>query len=229
MRKIIESGELGKVRAITMLAYTDWMLRPRSADELDFNQGGGVPYRQGPHQLDAVRLLGGGMMTSVRAQIGQWMPERPIPGYYNGHFMFEDGTVATAIHNGYGYFRLSEVNGPRDGRGGTEDRVKIRQAMAVALNRAGIRTNNGGAFAGSLGDGAEVGVDPKVLACRPDRGSDGVEGAGPPQPGMARVLDPGGAEDTTTPIEQGHVRLGIPAVDREDRGPHGACSLIHGS
>jgi phthalate 4,5-cis-dihydrodiol dehydrogenase len=134
MRKIIESGELGKVRAITMLAYTDWILRPRSADELDFNQGGGVPYRQGPHQLDAVRLLGGGMMTSVRAQIGQWMPERPIPGFYNGFFMFEDGTVATAIHNGYGYFRLSEVNGERDGRGGTEERVKIRQAM-----RAGIR------------------------------------------------------------------------------------------
>ena len=69
------------------------------------------------------------MMTSVRGTIGQWMPERPIPGYYNGHFMFEDGTVATAIHNGYGYFRLSEVNGQRDGRGGTEERVKIRQAM----------------------------------------------------------------------------------------------------
>src|SRR5439155_3286466 len=129
MRKIIESGELGKVRAITMLAYTDWMLRPRSADELDFNHGGGVPYRQGPHQLDAVRLLGGGMMTSVRGTIGQWMPERPIPGYYNGRFMFEDGTVATAIHNGYGYFLLNEVNGPQRAHVGMESTVKVRQAL----------------------------------------------------------------------------------------------------
>ncbi len=31
--------------------------------------------------------------------------------------------------------------------------VKIRQAMAVALDRAAIRTNSGGAFAGDLGDG----------------------------------------------------------------------------
>ena len=31
--------------------------------------------------------------------------------------------------------------------------VKIRQAMAVALDRAAIRTNGGGAFAGDLGDG----------------------------------------------------------------------------
>jgi phthalate 4,5-cis-dihydrodiol dehydrogenase len=129
MRKIIQSGELGKLRAINILSYTDWILRPRSADELDFSQGGGVPYRQGPHQLDTVRLLGDGMLKSVRAQIGQWMPERPIPGYYNGHFMFEDGTVATAIHNGYGYFLLSEVNGLRPGRAGMEDLVKIRQAL----------------------------------------------------------------------------------------------------
>src|SRR5687767_11730806 len=129
MRRVIESGEIGRVRAIHMLSYTDWMLRPRTADELDFSQGGGVPFRQGPHQLDTVRLLGGGMLKSVRASVGQWMPERPIPGYYNGHFMFEDGTVATAIHNGYGYFLLNEVNGPRPGRPGMEDLVKVRQAL----------------------------------------------------------------------------------------------------
>jgi len=71
MRRIIVSGELGRVRAIHMLSYTDWMLRPRTADELDFNQGGGVPFRQGPHQLDTVRLLGGGLLKSVRATVGQ--------------------------------------------------------------------------------------------------------------------------------------------------------------
>ena len=100
------------------------MLRPRTADELDFGQGGGVPFRQGPHQLDTVRLLGGGMLKSVRATVGQWMPERPIPGYYNAHLEFEDGAIATIIHNGYGYFLLSDINGPASGRSTLKARVR---------------------------------------------------------------------------------------------------------
>ena len=32
MRKIIQSGELGKLCALNVWAYTDWMLRPRTAD-----------------------------------------------------------------------------------------------------------------------------------------------------------------------------------------------------
>ncbi len=104
MRKVITSGELGKVRAIQMISYTDWMLRPRTPDELDPAQGGGLPYRQGPHQIDTVRLLGGGRLRSVRGTTGQWMPERPMPGYYSAFMEFEDGTPATIVHNGYGYF-----------------------------------------------------------------------------------------------------------------------------
>ena len=129
MRKIIDSGEIGAVRAIHLIAYTDWMLRPRTPDELDFAQGGGVPYRQGPHQIDTVRLLGGGMVKRVWGKVGQWMPERPMPGYYTAHFEFEDGTVATATHNGYGYFTLSEVNGPASGRSSIENLVRIRKEM----------------------------------------------------------------------------------------------------
>src|SRR5665213_415209 len=44
MRRIINSGRLGKLEAITMISYTDWMIRPRSDEELDLAQGGGVPY-----------------------------------------------------------------------------------------------------------------------------------------------------------------------------------------
>src|SRR5215217_7854728 len=40
MRKVLQSGEIGNLRAMTLLAYTDWMLRPRTPDELDPNQGG---------------------------------------------------------------------------------------------------------------------------------------------------------------------------------------------
>src|SRR5205823_6407663 len=109
MRKIIRSGELGRLCALHVWAYTDWMLRPRTADELDPNQGGGVPYRQGPHQIDTVRVLGGGKLRSVRAMTGRWEAARPIPGYYTAYLEFEDGTPCTIMHDGYGYFLGNEL------------------------------------------------------------------------------------------------------------------------
>lgn len=109
MRKIINSGRYGQLRALNIWSYSDWMLRPRTADELDINQGGGIPYRQGPHQVDTVRLLGGGLVRSVRAQTGDWMKERSIPGYYSAFLEFENGMPATIVHNGYGYFVAAEL------------------------------------------------------------------------------------------------------------------------
>lgn len=131
MRKIINSGRLGKLCAINILAYSDWMLRPRSPDELDPTQGGGIPYRQGPHQIDTVRVLGGGKLASVRGMTGQWMPERQIPGYYSAYLEFEDGTPVTLVHNGYGYFLGSELVpwGESTQRYTLEERVRVREAM----------------------------------------------------------------------------------------------------
>jgi phthalate 4,5-cis-dihydrodiol dehydrogenase len=131
MRKIIQSGKLGRVRAIHLFAYTDWMLRPRSADELDINQGGGLPYRQAPHQLDTVRLLGGGQLRSLRGTTGQWMPERTIPGYYSAHMEFEDGTPASVMHDGYGYFIGAELVkwGHSNQRYTPEQRVDVRKQI----------------------------------------------------------------------------------------------------
>jgi phthalate 4,5-cis-dihydrodiol dehydrogenase len=136
MRKIISSGRLGKLTSISIWAYSDWMLRPRTADELDLSQGGGIPYRQGPHQIDTVRVLGGGQLRSVRAMVGQWMPERPIPGYYSAYLEFEDGTPVTITHNGYGYFNTNELMPWGSGRHRytPEERVQIRQQL-----RAGTR------------------------------------------------------------------------------------------
>ena len=65
MQKVIASGRLGELCAINIISYTDWMLRPRTRDELNEDEGGGVPYRQGPHQVDTIRLLGGGRLRSV--------------------------------------------------------------------------------------------------------------------------------------------------------------------
>src|ERR1044072_6695198 len=131
MRKIIRSGELGKLCALHVWAYTDWMLRPRTAEELDINQGGGVPFRQGPHQIDTLRLLGGGLVRSVRGATGQWFRDRPIPGYYSGFLEFEDGTPATLMHNGYGYFLASELVpwGGQNSRYSETERAGIRQSL----------------------------------------------------------------------------------------------------
>ena len=133
MRKMIVSGQLGRLRAIHIWAYSDWMLRPRTADELDPAQGGGVPYRQVPHQADSVRLIGGGKLRSVRAMTGQWMPERPIPGYYSAYLEFEDGTPASIMHNGYGYFMGNELVpwGESKQEYSLEQRVDIRKALVA--------------------------------------------------------------------------------------------------
>ena len=106
MREIIRSGELGPLRAIHVNATTDWMIRPRLArGARSPRSAAGSSSAKVPHQIDTVRLMGGGMLRSVRAMTGSWLPERaPSPGYYNAHFEFEDGTPASVMHNGYGYF-----------------------------------------------------------------------------------------------------------------------------
>jgi phthalate 4,5-cis-dihydrodiol dehydrogenase len=108
-RQIARSGRLGEIGAINVFAYTDWMLRPRTWEELDPNQGGGIVYRQIPHQIDSIRSIGGGLLRSARGRFGQWMKTRPIPGYYSVFMEFENGVSAVAIHNGYGYFVASEL------------------------------------------------------------------------------------------------------------------------
>ena len=131
MRSIILSGAVGRVCAMHVWAYSDWMLRPRSADELDINQGGGVPFRQAPHQVDTLRLLGGGLVRSVRGTTGQWFKGRSIPGYYSAFMEFEDGTPATLMHNGYGYFVGAELVpwGNQNHHFTVEERIQVRKQL----------------------------------------------------------------------------------------------------
>jgi phthalate 4,5-cis-dihydrodiol dehydrogenase len=109
MRELIASGELGRAWQMHTMYFTDWVYRPRRPAELETSLGGGVAFRQGAHQFDILRLLGGGMVKSVRAQTFDWDPERPVIGAYSAFLTFEDGTVATALYNGYGAFLSSEL------------------------------------------------------------------------------------------------------------------------
>ena len=131
MFNIIQSGQLGAVKAINFTAYTDWLLRPRVAEELDMAQGGGLVMRQAPHQVDTVRLLGGGLVKNVRGVVGRWMPERPIPGYYSAIMEFENGAYSTIVHNSHGYFMGAQMVpwGHDRQRYGESERVLVRSQM----------------------------------------------------------------------------------------------------
>jgi phthalate 4,5-cis-dihydrodiol dehydrogenase len=110
-RQLIESGAYGGVRMITAMNFTDFIYRPRRPEELDTRKGGGVVFSQGAHQVDVVRLLGGGLVRSVRAHTGRWDASRPTEGAYSAQLVFEDGTFASLVYSGYAHFDSDELVG----------------------------------------------------------------------------------------------------------------------
>jgi phthalate 4,5-cis-dihydrodiol dehydrogenase len=87
------------------------MARPRRPAEFDVGQGGGVTYRQGAHQIDILRLIGGGLVKSVRATTFDWHQSRRSIGAHTIYLNFSDGAAATAVYNGYGHLPGSELTG----------------------------------------------------------------------------------------------------------------------
>lgn len=151
---VADSGELGRLIAINTWFYTDWLLKPRVAEELDETMGGGVVFRHAPHLIDTIRLLGGGQLRSVRASVGQWLKERPAPGNFSAFMEFEDGTPATLVYNGYGYFDTSELTWGIGNRMYDEsERIAVRQAM-----RSGGSNDNAAKEGMRFGAGATTGA-----------------------------------------------------------------------
>ncbi len=111
LRGLIESGDFGAVRMINAIDYTDYLYRPRRPEELDTAQGGGAVFNQAAHQVDIVRLVGGGRVASVRAATGAWDPSRPTEGAYAALLTFADGAFASLTYSGYGHFDSDEWQG----------------------------------------------------------------------------------------------------------------------
>ncbi len=109
VRELIDSGEFGAVRMITALNFTDFLYRPRRPEELVTASGGGVIYSQAAHQIDVVRLLGGGALASVSAMTGAWDRSRPTEGAYSALLRFTDGAFAHATYSGYGHYDADEL------------------------------------------------------------------------------------------------------------------------
>jgi len=119
---LIQSGQYGAVRMIHALNYTDFLYRPRRPEELNTQVGGGVVFSQAAHQIDIVRLLGGGLVNTVMAHTGAWDAQRPTEGAYSALLGFTNGTFASLSYNGYGHFDsdhwmngISELGQAKDG------------------------------------------------------------------------------------------------------------------
>lgn len=110
MREIVSSGELGRLIQVNNWYYKPWLSAPRIASEVESATGGGVLYRQGPHQTDVIRCIGGGVVRSVRGSAGRFHPAFPdTEGNYTAFLEFDNGAVATMVFNGYGFFDSREL------------------------------------------------------------------------------------------------------------------------
>ena len=167
MAEVVASGELGRLLMIATAYYKDHMYRPFSDHDIRMSRG--VVLNQGPHQFDIVRLIGGGLVRSVRATAGIGDPTRPGEGHYACHLEFEDGVPASLVYSGYAYFDIAELVWGLGEGGLPKDPDRHPKARA---------------FFRSLGEGAERsdGLERKLEAWRygGERGGPGAEAeAGP--------------------------------------------------
>jgi len=133
MAEIVRTGELGRPLMINTWFYSDWFYRPRCPEELDPSLGEGLVMRQGPVQVDMVRMLGGGMARGVRASTTAIHPDRPIEGAYMAYVEFENGASASLTYNAYAHFDSTELTWGLGLRGRVVDpdtNLKSRRQMA---------------------------------------------------------------------------------------------------
>ena len=162
MGEIVQSGELGRVVSIQTWNWNDWLIRALMEQEVDTDQGAGVVFRQGPHQIDIVRFLGGGRVRSVRASAGRNAPNFPkCEGNYTAFLDFEDGVAATMMFDGYGYFDITELtwgigeSGKRSKNPeSTQKRYRPKGPVSAEEKYAQVRAGN------PYGYGEGSGVDP---------------------------------------------------------------------
>src|SRR3954452_23014279 len=109
MAALVASGELGRLIMVNTWFYSDWLYRPRSRDEHEAAADEALVLRQGPPQVDIVRMLGGGVARTVRSATSRVDPTRPGEGSYVAYLEFAEGIPATLVHSAYAHFDSSEL------------------------------------------------------------------------------------------------------------------------
>ena len=165
LRALIRSGRFGRVRMIHAMNYTDFLYRPRRPEELDTRAGGGVVFSQGAHQIDIVRLLGGGRLRSVRAFTGQWDPARPTEGAYSALLGFEDGSFCSATYSGYAHYDsdvlmgdIGEMGQPKDPADYGGARRRLQEAASSTEEHALKAARNYGGALSTASDALPEGL-----------------------------------------------------------------------
>jgi phthalate 4,5-cis-dihydrodiol dehydrogenase len=133
MRELVVGGSLGRLAMVHTWNYTDWLERPRLAEELDTSLGGGVLFRQGAHQADILRWVGGGLVRSVRANVTASGDARRTEGGHTIFLEFESGAAATAVYSGFGHLDARELTGGI----GEDGRAHMRRPAPPASGRGG--------------------------------------------------------------------------------------------
>jgi len=200
-RALIRDGRFGALRMINGWAFTDFLYRPRRPEELDTARGGGVIFNQAPHHIDVVRLLGGGLLRSVRAVAGAWDARRPTEGAYTAFLEFESGAVASLVYSGYAHFDSDEIEGWIGEDGASKSPAGYGAARRLL---------------------ASLGADGDEARLKGDTGYGGPH-ARPltPDPGAGRGSDAGGV---------GHQHFGVlvASCERADVRPGGAGLTVYG-
>jgi phthalate 4,5-cis-dihydrodiol dehydrogenase len=110
MRRIVQSGTLGRLGMILALNYTDFLYRAHAGEEFDPERGGGIVLNQLTHQIEIARLLAGGVTRSVRASLGAFESSRPAPGHCTAFLDFKGGAAASLTYSSYDFFDSDEFH-----------------------------------------------------------------------------------------------------------------------
>lgn len=158
MRALIHEGVIGPVSMINSWNYGNFLYRPRRPEELRTDAGGGIIYNQVPHQVDVVRLLGGGMVRSVRSMAWQLDAARPTEGAHVTFLQFDNGSAASLVYSGYDYFDTDEFH-HWIGELGEPKRPDGHAASRMALEAiAGTGSEAAAKVAGGFGGDRELPV-----------------------------------------------------------------------
>jgi phthalate 4,5-cis-dihydrodiol dehydrogenase len=106
IQRLVTAGEVGKLHAINSWNFNEFNHRSRLTSELAATHG--PLFNQGPHQIDIIRQIAGGMVKSVRASTfidGV----TGIEGGYVGYLEFENGVAATVVYDGRALFDSAEL------------------------------------------------------------------------------------------------------------------------
>lgn len=135
IREFVLSGELGRLMMIHSWRFTDWLYRPRTPEEITPGFGNGILWRQGPHQFDIIRTIGGGLVRSLRGATQVFDPARRVAGAFTAFLEFENGCCATVVHSGYDHFSSRTMVFGFDGANPLSDANSYARARRKLLDQ----------------------------------------------------------------------------------------------